>query len=840
MSRSRLAAVLTALALLLGAIPATASLTPLPLPGDGATVHVDEWGVPHIEADDPLDAARTFGYAQASERLFEMDVIRRLGQGRLSELLGDGAYAADVEMRRHFYDAADIDAQLAALDAEVMALLEAYSDGVNRARLEQLANPTELPAIYAALADLPGEWSPHDSASVLLLFTMASFAGEGEGGELANAARFTELVETFGEEEALGILDDLHPISDDSAPSIIQPEDVAAGRAPAAPAGVAGPERPAPSQLEPDAASATRALSALDAALAAAREALAAVPVPRVGSYAYAISGERTTSGGGLLLGAPQAGWTFPSTFHEVGIHTADRSCRGMTVPGLGPWVAIGQCNDHTWTLVAGNAGDQVDVFVEQLDPEEADRYAFDGGSEAFTERSETFLVKSTLDQQLERRTETFRYSRHGVVFDTDEEAGVAYALQRAQTGRFVGTFLGLHRLNVVSGVPAILEEVLPHLYASYNGTFADADGNIGYAFTGLQPIRAEGFDRRFPMPGTGEAEWQGFLPPEDRPHVLNPASGVIVVSQGVESKPAPWWPASSWLSVGRVNRIEATRAHFLARDDWDADAMAEADRATIETLDPQIHFFAPYLDEALADLGPDDADLRPLADIWEGWKAKDFARVDADGDGRFDHPGPAVFSPDRYYGIPSAPLWGHLVDLVFEGLPDGGWGHYFTRLSQVKHAFDGAEADRVLSRDYLDAGDRSLAEVRTELLRTALRRSLPDLAARYGGDDPDGWLLEIPLIRFQALGISGPPSMRVVDRGTYNQIVDPAVGVAMSILPPGNGRADRAFDEARAQLTGELPRHTTDQIALYEAWGYKPMHVTGYAEAAVDSYTLP
>jgi acyl-homoserine lactone acylase PvdQ len=104
MSRSRAVAALSALAVLLAVVPAQAQL-PVPLPVGRATVHVDEWGVPNIEAQDPLDAARAFGYAQASERLFEMDVIRRLGQGRLSELLGESAYAADVEMRRHFYDA---------------------------------------------------------------------------------------------------------------------------------------------------------------------------------------------------------------------------------------------------------------------------------------------------------------------------------------------------------------------------------------------------------------------------------------------------------------------------------------------------------------------------------------------------------------------------------------------------------------------------------------------------------------------------------------------------------------------------------------------------------------
>jgi penicillin amidase len=853
-TRSRLIACLSALAVALTVAPVTAE-PPVPLPVAGATVHVDEWGVPHVEAEDPMDAARGFGYAQASERLFEMDVIRRLGQGRLSELLGESAYAADVEMRRHFYDAADVDRQLAALPAHVTDLLQAYSEGVNLARLEQLADPTQLPAVYAALADLPAEWTPHDSASVLLLFTMASFAGEGEGGELQNAARWAELVERFGAQEARRVFEDFHPVNDDSAPSVIQPEDAAP-----APEGVAHPDRPDPAQLALDPASATRAFQLLDNSLAAAREALARVPVPRVGSYAYALSGDRTASGGGLLLGAPQAGWTFPSTFHEVGIHTPASDCRGMTVPGLGPWVAIGQCNGHTWSLVAGNAGDQVDVYVEQLDAADADRYLVHGRAEPFTQRTETFLVKSALEQQLERRTETFRYSRHGAVFDTDGEAGVAFALRRAQTGLFARTFEGLHRLNTVSGVPAVVEEVLPHLYATYNAVFADAQGNIGYAFTGLQPVRADGFDRRFPMPGTGEAEWQGFLPVQDRPHVVNPDSGLIVVAQGVESKPAPWWPASSSLSIGRVNRIEALRAHFTG-DGWNAERMAAADRATIERLDAQIRHLAPYLDEALAGVNA-DSDLAPLAQIWRSWSDADFVRADADGDGRFDHPGAAVFSPDRYYGMPSAPMWEHLVRLVFaDDVPGGGWGHWFARLSQVKHAFDGTQAERPLSRDYLNVDEPSprarkearpatpadsrpprreaLAEQRIALVREALRRSVPDLEKRYGIDRA-GWRLAIPTIKFQALGISAPPRMRVVDHGTYNQVVDPAAGEAHSVLPPGNGRGDRATDEARAQLTGEVPAHAADQIARYVAWDHKPMHVADYRQAAVTTYTVP
>lgn len=841
-------------------------LTPERFPGLEApvTIYHDPWGVPHIESEDPRAMAFGFGYAEASSRLFLMDVVRRIGQGRSAELLGEGAYDDDVVMRREFYDADDFDRQIDALPEDIVLMLQRYADGVNRAIVEQILNPLALPVAYIALADLPRPWTVRDSASVLNLFTAVSFAGSGEGGELSNLDRFMAVQDMHGD-DGLGIWDDVMWSRDPDMQSVIPDTDAAP-----VPRGLEGLDtvRPHPDQLAlaDGSGAATRVEQAMEAQMQRLRALLDRLPVPRVGSYAVAIGGDRTASGGALMLGAPQAGMTFPSTFHEVGIQTPGWRCQGMTVPGLGPLLGIGWCNDHAWTLVAGNAGDQVDVYVETLDPADPGRYLYNGESLPFEERTETFLVKSTLPAletvlglldgnvpdgleavlpELAVRQERFLYSRHGAVFEIDEEAGVAYTTRRAQSGRSVQNYEGLFRVNQAQdGVPEIMEH-LAHFTASYNFTVADRAGNIGYAFTGLQPIRAEGFDLRFAMPGTGQAEWQGFIPPEERPQVINPTGDLLVVNQGVESKPVQWWPAGSSQQIGRVNRVAANWELFFEQPQtqnrsWDADALAAFDRALIETHEPFTQYFATHIDAAFEGLDPeDDADLLALRPHWEAWRDLEFIRSDDSGDDHFDQVGAAIFQPDRYYGMPASPLWTELYEAtVGAWLPEGGanWSHYFARLSLLKRVLDG---DAALSQNYLDHPDTATAETAAARLRDALSTILPQLAERYGSDDPADWRIPVTRLSFDAAGLSAPGAMTVLDRGTYNFVVDLETQDARSILPPGNASADTILDEGQLLVIGDLPRHADDQIARYEAWDYKPMHRLDYDVVAEEVQEL-
>ena len=295
------------------------------------------------------------------------------------------------------------------------------------------------------------------------------------------------------------------------------------------------------------------AAQSLDNELATVRRVLAQahIPVPKIGSFGAALAGSRTASGGGLLLGSPQAGLAAPPIFYEIGWHLPGvGDCEGFTVPGLGPAIGIGWCNQHAWTLVAGNMGDQADLYVERLDPANPHRYLFDGAWHDTVPRSTTYIVKSPIGCPVngvpapcppQVVNETYDYTAHGAISAVDTTDHVGFAYRRAQTGVFLRSLYGVAAWNQSKNMADFMAGT-DAFTATYNLLYADSAGHIAYRFTGLQPARP-GTDRRLPMPGTGEAEWQGFLTQCQMPRVTDPASGFLAVNQGTESKPISWWP---------------------------------------------------------------------------------------------------------------------------------------------------------------------------------------------------------------------------------------------------------------------------------------------------------
>ena len=217
------------------ALASTSSRGPLPganlhdvvpgAPGRSVTITRDAFGVPHVSAPSAEAAAYGVGYVLATDRLFETDVIRKLGQGRLSEILGpgpdDATLVTDQEMRREFYDRADIERQYRSLPPNIQRLLRAYADGFNAALLAQQANPVERSVVFTALGYEPELWRPEDSLTVLMLFTTVNLAGEGGAGELSNAALLADLVGKHGREAGLRIWNDLLLPNDPDAPAVV-------------------------------------------------------------------------------------------------------------------------------------------------------------------------------------------------------------------------------------------------------------------------------------------------------------------------------------------------------------------------------------------------------------------------------------------------------------------------------------------------------------------------------------------------------------------------------------------------------------------------------------------
>jgi acyl-homoserine lactone acylase PvdQ len=801
------------------------------------TIYRDAFGVPHVEAGDALGIAYGTGYALAQDRPFLTIAIRLTGQGRSAELLGDPALEADEVMRRDFYEAADVQRQYEALPAEVKAELEAFSDGFNRGFTEVMADPARRPALFDALGHTPEPWKPTDSLAVTMLFTYAVFAGEGGAGQLGNAELLARLEDRFGTRAGRTAWDGLVSKHDPRAPTVVPRGDERA-----APRSIRE-ERPGAAQLAAARAFApalARTQRAIRSQELRVQEILRRLPLPKIGSYAIGLSGSLTKSGGGALIGSPQAGLTAPPVFWQVGQHAPGRECTGFTVPGLGPWTGIGWCNGHTWSLVAGNMGEQVDNYVERVDPENPRRYFHRGEWRDMTIRRETFAVNRCTPPVCEDasppRTVMVEIEEtvHGPVVARDEEAGIAITTRRAQRGRWVESLLAVKGWNEAHSLREF-ELATDRATGTYNLVYADREGHTMYRFTGFQPTRARGVDRRLPTPGDGSLEWRGVLPQRAMPRVVDPRSGLVVANQGIESKPNAWWPNSSSVAVGQASRVAGNRRILLDGAPHDVASLEGLNPLLLERRDAITPIFERHLRRAL--VGSRDAGLREALQLLDEWADAGYPRVDGDGDGIYDHPALAIFGADNFNLPPGnypRYLWEDLLRRVFadELQRDGGGsergtfqqpGTYLARISTLKLALDGRRASRPLGRDFVDDIGTARRETAAELVESAVARTLTRLRFEFGTADMRRWLRPVPTVAFAALGAVAPPPIRGFDHGTYSQIVDPRAEVGRYILPPGNAAADSAGDIALGQL-GRFPDHFADQREIYERYGFIDM----------------
>ncbi len=751
----------------------------------GATIFRDRLGVSHIVAPSERAAAYAVGYASATERPFLTAGIRLLAQGRSAELLGPSALPADETMRRDFYEAADVERQFARLPQHIREPLEAYARGVQRGFDVVMSDPTRRPLLFDLLGYRPEPWRAQDSLAVAMLFSYVVFAGEGGAGQLRNAALLDRLEQRFGARRGLAIWSQVLWRDDPRGPTVIP-----AGQGNGEPRALRE-ERPGAQQVRLARELAPVIDKLVDERLREAQgldAALKRLPLPKIGSYAVAIGGARTASGGGLLLGSPQAGLTAPPVFWQVGIRTPERDCLGMSIPGFGPWIGIGWCNGHAWSLVAGNLGEQVDNYVGRLKPGDRRAYRYRGEWRQMTVRQERFRIGACVPPLCERpmppgeSTLTIEETVHGPVVARDPDGRFAVTQRRAQRGMWARSLLAVDGWNKARSL-AEFERATDVATGTYNLVYADARGHILYRLTGLQPVRARGFDRRLPAPGDDlEAA---------NPRLLERRDGITPVFAAILER-----------ALRRSRDPELEQALALLRE-WQRSGFARVDR------DGDGFYEAP----AIAIFGADDFNL-PSAQypryFWEELLRLVFA--DELGDG-------AKGSSDR--GSFAAP---------------GGW---LQRLSLLKIALDGRLGRQRLVHQFVDDISTPRRETAGELIRRAAKSAIERLAAEFGTRDVRRWLRKVPQTSFTALGVVAPPPIPGFDHGTYSQIVDPRAGEGCYILPPGNAAADSAIDIAAAQA-GRYPPHFADQRERYAAYGFFPMNRFGFERDPEQVIRLP
>ena len=710
-------------------------------PRVGVTIERDDWGVPTVRGQNDDDVWFGVGYAVAQDRLFQMELFRRATQGRLSEIVGRGYLEDDIIARRDFYTGPELDAQVANLPDEKEARFHSYTAGVNAWIAQTRTDPNKLPGEFGIVnAAPPADWTVRDSASIGVFLARTVPSDDGE--EMANWKALT----TFGSKVFNAVL----PIrTKGQVPSVPASE----GSFPAQPGRTAKQEaegfrrsqkflKKVPAPKEEDVGGTTQSARALGALPMLGQ-------LGRQGSNMWAI---RNKGGGATLFNGPQLGFQIPELFVEFEVHRPGYDVRGVTAPGV-PLVGIGHNGNVAWGFTSGLT-DEDDVYVEKLTGPE--KYMFKGQErdmecreEIFNYRSPPSDATSVLDLEPfvpESGSERRRICRtvHGPVQGRGE--GVAFSRRYAIWGREFDTLAALVGVSESKNVFEV-DKAMAGATWNENLMAADSQGNIGYWHPGLLQIKPRGYDERLPFPGTGEAEWKGFLTPKQRPHVINPKQGYLVNWNNV---PSAGWTQGDIPARERLNG-PYHRAKLLDRAVRSAHAKGGGYENTrnvdriVGTTAQQRPVAAGPLNKALAGATGNAKTVLETIKRWNG----SYHQQDANGT---VDPGVAAWLAfaDGAVKVAFGKLWDH-KELGLLGTGAGS-----------SHAFELSNV-RTYSLRKLDARG----------WRQAAKLAFGALSAKFGTSDPAKWRDKRRIYNTSAQGAASFPDIPFFDRGTWQQVVE-------------------------------------------------------------------
>jgi penicillin amidase len=542
------------------------------LPGLTAEVRVwrDHFGIPHVFAASMDDAARALGYTHASERMFQMEIMRRVGQGRMAEIRGADLLHVDKFIRTvGFYREAE--ASFSALSPWAQKRLEAYAEGVN-AFLDSHRNA--LPPEFLLAGDSPEPWKPADSIVI----------GKLEAYQLSQNFWLkilrARLLKKFGPDEANW----LFPAARPGEPITTLPS-----------------------------------LGGGHAARESVEDEIGALTgIGRGASNEWVVAGSRTETGMPILANDPHLDLNAPILWYLARIVTPEGSVKGATFPGA-PVFVLGQNASIAWGLTTADSNVE-DLFVETVDPSDPKKYLTPDGPRRFETREETIHVKGGADVKL-----AIRATRHGpVLSDISEDAasvaepGKVVALAFTGLGDRDTTPEAFMRVNAARNWGEFLDALRVYQTPTQNLVYADAAGNIGFFNPGLVPVRKSG-DGLTPVDGaSGAFDWTGTVPFDQLPELYNPAIGFAFNANNAD------FPPDHQPSLGfdyeenfRARRIQQF-FDTIGKHSLETSAAMQADHLSLDVkeLQPFIAMIAPSTDWA--------RQAQAMLLKWDGVMAKD------------------------------------------------------------------------------------------------------------------------------------------------------------------------------------------------------------------------
>ncbi len=629
--------------------------------GGPVSIHRDSFGMPHVFASNERDAYLAAGILHAQDRLWQMDLIRRAGEGRLAEILGEKALPVDRLFRTLGLTA--VSRQIVSeLDIDTRSALESYATGVNAYIRDHRSS---LPVEFDMLGIEPDPWLPEHT--ILLSKLMAWELNYSRWVDIT----FGYIVERVGEERARELYPDWPP----GAPVIV----------PAELRGTLGADLLGADRLFHD---------------------LTGLGGFGSGSNSWVISGSKTVSGKPLLANDPHLVLTAPARWYEMHLSTPTLDVSGASLPGI-PFIVIGRNRSIAWGLTNAMVDDE-DFYIEEVDSiEYPTRYRVNGDWREMQSKVDTILVKDQLPVVL-----TSYRTHHGPIVNRVEPAAALSprllsmqwtAMEATQEAR------AFYQINRAANWREFREGLKHFSAPAQNFVYADTAGNIGYYLGGRIPLRRV---RQLSSPypgGTGQFDWQGYVPFEENPHAFNPSSGFLATANNrIVDEAYPYYISNQWEPSWRVQRINEVLSNSARLE------VEDCQRLQLDLVSPQARIIVPEILRAYPDTVTQDEDLRTALTYFRSW---DFTM--------------------RQEDVPTSVFQSFLMRAIRNTFDDE-LGDAVARLYDTSAARPLIALTRLLQKDssaWFDDGTTPSVESKNDIIRRSLEEGIRDLRQKYGGE---------------------------------------------------------------------------------------------------------
>ncbi len=630
----------------------------------------DAEGIPHIYAKSTADAYFALGFVHAQDRLWQLELNRRIPAGRMAEILGPSAVDTDRFLRT-LGVRRNAERILANLAPDTRAALEAYACGVN-AYLANRSGPLP-PEFLLAGAPSPAQWLPVDSIGWQTM--MAWDLGANWTQELLRMRAAQRL-------SLARINEFLPPYPGDP---VMQTQDY--------------------TRLYSELTGITQQLAAV-----------AAVAPPSyvdgMGSNNWVVSGVLSETGKPLLANDPHLGLSVPALWYFAHLSAPGLNVIGATLPGI-PSVVLGRNDRIAWGFT-NTAPDVQDLYIERINPENRKQYQTPEGWADFKTRTETIKVKGQPDVMLE-----VKETRHGPVI-----TGALPILEKAALDAkkyaiaFAWTALRPDDLTLQAGMKfnraqnwqQFLDGAKDFGSPQQSVVYADIEGNIGFVAPARVPVRKPENDLKGLAPAPGwdaRYDWNGFVPFDELPRQYNPAAQrVITANHKIVGPEYPHFLTSEWALPYRANRLnallDAKQKHSMA-----SFAEMQKDHVSLAAQEilPLLHKTVPKTDRA-----------KEALDTLQGWNGS----MDA------NRPEPLIFT--AWMRMVSRRIF---ADELGEALMKDYWEQRNVHLSTVNVLKNKDGQSRWCADTAQPASGKP--QTCDELLSVSLDEALKDLVQRYG-----------------------------------------------------------------------------------------------------------